>query len=100
MSGNGSKRYLLIWKVSTVPDVLKDPKRIFNLNESAFCICPKTGKVICGEGKKNVYEVYSGNNKENVTILCNVNASGKVAPTLAVYPGQRFPSSTRLKISR
>lgn len=78
-------------------DVLKDPKRIFNLDESAFWICPKTVKVICGNGKKNVYEVHSGNDKENVTILCNVNASGKVAPTLAVYPGQRFPSSTRLK---
>lgn len=78
-------------------DVLKDPKRIFNLDESAFWICPKTGKVICREGKKNVYEVHTGNDKENVTILCDVNASGKVAPTLAVYPGQRFLSSTRLK---
>lgn len=59
---------------------------------------PYSGKVLGVKGQKNLYQVHTGSEKENITVLCNVNASGKHAPTLIIYPGQRLPPSERLKV--
>lgn len=77
---------------------LADPNRVFNMDESAFFLCPKGEKVLGIRGQKNVYEVNSSSNKENLTVLCNINAGGKVAPTLIVFPGQRLPSPLKLSV--
>jgi hypothetical protein len=37
-------------------DILNDPNRIMNGDETSFCMCPKTGKVLAPRGWKNVYE--------------------------------------------
>lgn len=79
-------------------NVLEDPSRIFNLDETAVFLCPKTGKVLGLKGQKNVYEVHSGSDKENLTVLCIASANGTVAPTLIVFPGQRLPSAERLMV--
>lgn len=62
------KSYL---KSINAEDVLEAPERILNLDETSFWLCPKTGKVICAKGKKIVYEVHGGNEKESITVLCN-----------------------------
>lgn len=77
-------------------EVLDDPSRIFNLDETAFFLCPKSGKVLGIPQKRNVYEVNTSSDKENLTVLCTVSATGAVAPTLIVFPGQRMPASTKL----
>lgn len=33
-------------------DILSDPKRVFNGDESGFALCPKTGKVLGPRGYK------------------------------------------------
>jgi hypothetical protein len=76
--------------------VLEDPKRVFNTDESAFFLCPKGEKVLGIRGQKNVYEIHTGSDKENLTVLVNANAANTVAPTLVVYPGQRLPSAIKL----
>lgn len=76
--------------------ILNDPKRVFNADESAFFLCPKGEKVLGIRGQKNVYEVHTGSDKENLTVLVNANADNTVAPTLVVYPGQRLPSTLKL----
>lgn len=78
--------------------ILSDPNRVFSLDEASFYLCPKTGKVIAAKGQKNIYKVHSGSDKENLTVLCNIGASGKVAPTMVVYPGQRLPQSLKLQM--
>lgn len=77
-------------------EVLDDPSRIFNLDETAFFLCPKSGKVLGIPQKRNVYEVHTSSDKENLTVLCTVSATGAVAPTLIVFPGQKMPESTKL----
>lgn len=74
-------------------DILTNPARVFNADETAFMLCPKGEKVLGIEGQKNVYEINNANEKESMTVLCNVSADGAVAPTMVVYPGQRLPQS-------
>ncbi|XP_020295118.1 uncharacterized protein LOC109860446 [Pseudomyrmex gracilis] len=72
-------------------DILKDPTRIFNGDETAFGLCPSTGKVLGPKGWKNIYEVKMGNEKETITVLLFFSASGEVAPPMIVYPYQQLP---------
>lgn len=44
-----------------VEDVLADPSRIFNADESGFQLCPKTGKVLCERGEKYNYRQVKNN---------------------------------------
>lgn len=50
------------------------------------------------KGQKNVYEVHAGNDKENLTVLCTVSASGLVPPVQIVFPAKRFPPLSKLTI--
>lgn len=81
-----------------VSDILKDPSRVFNMDETAFFLNPKSGKVLGIKEQRNVYEISSCSEKENITVLCNVNAQGSVPPTLIVYPGKRLPHAKKLDV--
>lgn len=37
-------------------DILADPNRVFNCDETAFMLAPKTPKVLAKKGEKNVYQ--------------------------------------------
>lgn len=78
--------------------ILSDPSRVFNLDESSFMLCPKSEKVLAIKGQKNVVEIVKGSEKDNITVLVNVNADGSVAPNLIVFPGQRLPQGSKLNI--
>ncbi|KAJ8910325.1 hypothetical protein NQ315_012331 [Exocentrus adspersus] len=56
-------------KKNDLTDIFKDPSRIFNCDESGFCLCPKSGKVLGPRGYKNLYSIKLGNEKENITVL-------------------------------
>ncbi|KAF9802935.1 hypothetical protein SFRURICE_015532 [Spodoptera frugiperda] len=66
-------------------EVINDPERIFNSDESAFYLQPKAGRVLVRKGEKNVY-TSSGDEKENLTVLVTGNAAGVLAPPMIVYP--------------
>lgn len=72
-------------------DVLNDPTRVFNADESGFSLCPKTGKVLAPKGYKKLYEVKKGSEKENVTVLVTFSADGKICPPCVVYPYVKPP---------
>ena len=62
-------------------DILKDPSRIFNGDETSFRLCPKPRKVLAPLGYRNVYCILKGNEKETITVLLVFSASGHtVAP--------------------
>lgn len=44
-------------------DLLEEPSRILNGDETSFSMCPKTGKVLAPKGYKNVYSVQRGNER-------------------------------------
>ncbi|XP_060855289.1 uncharacterized protein LOC132932965 [Metopolophium dirhodum] len=72
-------------------DILENPSRIFNTDESGFMLCPKGEKVLCMRGEKNVYEVCGNNDKQQITVLVNISADGVVAPTMLVFYGKQMP---------
>jgi len=76
---------------NNLKDILDDPCRIFNTDESGFMMCPKGEKVLSKRGTKNVYEVVGNNEKQQITVLVNVPAAGVVAPTMVVFAGKRLP---------
>lgn len=72
-------------------DVLKDPSRIMNGDETSMSMCPKTGKVIAPKGWKSVYSVQMGKEKEAITVLLIFSADGKTVHPLVVFPYIRPP---------
>ena len=65
-------------------DILDDPNRIFNLDETGVCVCPKSGKVLGLKGAKNFYEIATGDEKLCISVLCTFSASGKSIEPLIV----------------
>ena len=74
------EQFLLIHDLDGKPDC------IWNCDESAFPLCPKSGKVLAPRGTKNVYRTCSGK-KEQITTLV---ASGGIIPPFHIFPGERF----------
>lgn len=75
-----------------VPDyesMVKNPRRIFNADESGFPLHVKTGKVLAPTGAKNVYHVAS-NTKIQISVMAGFNAFGEYVPPMILYPGERF----------
>jgi hypothetical protein len=71
---------------SQVLDILEDPSRIFNGDETSFSMCPKSGKVLAPKGYKNIYEVKKGNEKETITVLLVFSADGRTLTPMVVFP--------------
>lgn len=72
-------------------DILDDPTRIFNGDETSFILCPNTGKVIAPRGYKNVYQIQKGKEKEAITVLLFFSASGEILHPCVVFPYVRTP---------
>nr|CAI5854571.1 unnamed protein product [Callosobruchus analis] len=73
-------------------EILNDPSRVFNADESGFQLCPKTKKVLAPRGAKNIYEVDVGQAKASITVLFTFAAAGNITPPMIVYPYKRLPS--------
>ena len=71
-------------------DILKDPTRIFNLDETGFSLDPGTGKVLVLRGMKNCFIEQSNKHKSNITILATVRADGVAVSPLVIYPRKRI----------
>lgn len=70
-----------------------DPSRIFNLDESAFFLVPKTDRVLARRGAKSVYKVVHEDEKESITTLFTVNAAGTMLPPMILFWYQRIPTN-------
>lgn len=71
-------------------EILEDPTRIFNCDESAFFLCPKGLGVLTSKGTKTVYVTSGNNEKENLTLSLGASASGKLMPIFALFPYKRM----------
>ncbi|KAJ8950057.1 hypothetical protein NQ314_008063 [Rhamnusium bicolor] len=72
-------------------DILNHPERIFNCDESAFQICPKSNKVIGPRGEKNIYEIAKRSDKESITVAITVGANGTLLPPFLLFSYKRLP---------
>ena len=73
-----------------------DPKRIFNLDESAFMLVPKDNNVIAEKGARSVYQIVSANEKENLTVLFIAAASGDMPPPMILFNLKTTPKKNIL----
>lgn len=73
-------------------EVLNDPERIFNMDETGMCPTTTRAVVIAEQGKP-AYNVSASSDKENITILFTVNAAGEIAPSLTVFAYEPLPKN-------
>jgi hypothetical protein len=70
-------------------DILKDPSRVYNADESGFPQGPKSGKILAPRGSKNVYSTCSSD-KSQITVPACMSATAHYLPPMLVFPGERF----------
>lgn len=70
-------------------DILADPERVFNGDETSFYLHPKTKEVIARTGSRNVYEIEQASGKQNVTVMFAFSAVGSVVYPHVILPGKR-----------
>lgn len=71
-------------------NVLENPDRVLNGDESSFALCRKTGKVFAPRGWKNLYQIKTANEKENIYVLIVFNTTGNICPSLVIFPYVRY----------
>ena len=61
---------------SAFQQIMADPRRIFNTDETSFSLCPKSGKILGPKGRRNVDDLKRGNEKDTLTELATFSADG------------------------
>ena len=67
--------YLSMKEGCAFDNIMADPRRVLNDDETSFSLCPKSGKVLGPKGWRNVYEVKRGNEKGTLTVLATLSAT-------------------------
>ncbi|XP_060803913.1 uncharacterized protein LOC132902523 [Amyelois transitella] len=88
------------FKEKNLEAVIKNPKRVFNCDETAFFLNPKGNKVLAGRGNKTVYQKVNADEKECLTVLLTGNAAGDVPPPMIVYQYARIPRDLALSVPK
>lgn len=72
--------------------ILQDPSRIFNMDETAVSTVPTKEVVLAGVGSRYVHARVGNSDKESYTALFGASASGVLVPPLMIFPyKQRIP---------
>lgn len=75
--------------------ILAHPQRVWNMDESGFNLAP-TGELVLAPAGRHVYIESRNSDKENITTLFCVNASGCFGPPLTLYKYARLPAVAAL----
>ena len=70
--------------------LLNHPERIFNADETSFCLRGRPQKVVAKRGAKSPQYTVGGTGKENITVQVCVSAAGQPLPPYILYTGQRL----------
>lgn len=73
-------------------EILQDPSRIENADESFFLLYPTSEKIVIEKGVKNAYEI-SANDKKGITVMCTFRADGIPCDPFIVFPYERIPKA-------
>lgn len=87
-------------KEQNCEDILEDPTRIFNSDETGVQCCPKSGLVLGPKKYKNLYDIAPGQEKESITVLTTFSADGRWQKPMIVYPYKRMPLHISLNIPK
>ncbi|XP_055623549.1 uncharacterized protein LOC129766978 [Toxorhynchites rutilus septentrionalis] len=72
------------------------PDRIYNIDETSFCLDPSRVKVV-GQKGRAAHRVTAGSGKENFTVLMGGNAVGQKLPPLIIFKGKSIWNSWMAK---
>ena len=67
----------------------KHPERVFNADETSFCLSGRPTKVVARKGTKCPQYTVGGSGKENITVQVCTSAVGKLPPYV-IYSRQRL----------
>ena len=76
-------------------DILNDPERCYNTDESFFLLNPSCGNVVAERETKNIYEV-RGNDTEGITVIACFSASGVIVKPQIIYLYERVPKLSQV----
>jgi len=62
-------------------------QRIWNCDETGFCLAVASDKVLATRGARSVHETTGGSNRSYITVLACGSASGCALPPFTVYKG-------------
>ena len=65
-------------------------KRLWNCDESAFCLSATSKRIFCKRGERDVHETVCGSGREYITILGAACANGTRLPPYIVYKGKHL----------
>ncbi|CAH2016525.1 unnamed protein product [Acanthoscelides obtectus] len=71
-------------------NLLKNPKNIFNMDESGLQLNTRPGEVLVVKGSKVVSSVASAEKGETVTVVACYNAEGTFLPPVAIMKGKNL----------
>jgi hypothetical protein len=71
-------------------ELLQDPSRIYNADESGISLCQTKNKKIIGETGAPVVYQYGNSDKTQMTIMAAASAVGHYIQPMIIFPGQRF----------
>lgn len=74
------------------------PSRVFTYDEAAFFLNPEADKILIQRGSKAISNLGKSNDRECLTTMFTVNASGTIAPPMVMFRYQRTPQSIRSSI--
>ncbi|KAJ8962087.1 hypothetical protein NQ318_018038 [Aromia moschata] len=78
-------------KSKKLENVFTDPRRIFNVDETAFFLAPKGMKCLMRKGDRTSYNFICNDDKECLTCLVGANASGMILPPMIMFCYERIP---------
>jgi hypothetical protein len=78
------------FKGKKIEDILEDPTRSFNCDESFIRLSPGKQKFLTAMGSKDVYLIQKFSDKSGVTVLATTSASGWILPLFIIYPYERL----------
>lgn len=79
--------------VHDLMEILQDPERFINGDESNFLLNPKNKTVLALRGSRIVYDIERNNSKLAVTVMFSFTASGESVPPTIIYPYKSIPSA-------
>ena len=71
-------------------EILLDPSRMFNIDETGFSLSPQIGKVLGIRGENFCFEEQSKHAKVSISVLCTVGADGSLPPPMIIYNRKRI----------
>lgn len=72
-------------------EALADPRRVFNLDESAFFLSPRIGRVLEKKGAEAVCNMTQNSDRQCTAVLMGGNAAGELAPSMVVVKAKIVP---------